>query len=298
MNNIQRSVNPNTRGQGSYSGKTRAPTPPSAGSSSKAPELPSYKNSSSFLENSGNKSVRNEFRECENNFIPTRSQYSSSGRKNEQGRIFHVGQYSKSNSENNLAQQSPRAKQKQRSLPLLPRIAADWFGYPYLNLGASAVGNTYPRDCPSIEIVPGWQEGGCGVTCVSMITGLSYKECRDKALAVGGFTPEGGMFLEGIADTFSALGVNARMQDFKSWNDLPDLAVLAVSVLLEGHAVVFKRKNGNEYIFDRNEKVPLSPRRFKILEYRCVAIPAYVDAYPEKPHPRIVLPSGFSKSRC
>jgi hypothetical protein len=106
-----------------------------------------------------------------------------------------------------------------------------------------------------------------------MITGLSYKECRDVALSLGAFTPEGGMLLEGIAQTFRALGVNARMQPFRSLSDLPDLAVLGVWVTGIGHAVVFKRKKGKGYIFDRNQKVPLSPERFTFMEHQCVAIP-------------------------
>jgi hypothetical protein len=255
-----------------------------------------YNSGCSFLENGNNTPVRNKFRECETSLDSTRSQYSSSGRKNGQ-RIFHVGQSSKSSSESNVAQQSggkqkPGGKQKLNSLPIIPQIAADWLNLPYVSPGASHIGNTYPRDCRSLEIVPGWNEGGCGVTCVSMITGLSYKECRDKALAVGGFTPDGGMLMDGIAQTFRALGVNARLKYFESWRELPDLAVLGVWITTVGHAVVFKRKNGKGYIFDRNAEVPLSPERFTLMDNTCVAIPnRHAEVYPEQINPRIVLPS-------
>ncbi len=291
MKNIQPPVNSNIGNYGSYSGKNRALKSPSSGSLSKSTVNSSYDSGSSFMENSGNIPARNESGECEINLIPS-SSYSSSSRKNEQRRIFRSGQSSKSNSKNNLAQQPPRAKQKQHSLPFISQIAIDWFNYPYLSPGASGVGNAFPRDCRSLEIVPGWREGGCGVTCVAMITGLSYKECRDKALAVGGFTPEGGMLMEGIARTFQALGVNARLQYFRSWSDLPDLAVLGVWITTVGHAVVFKRKNGQGYIFDRNAEVPLSLDRFTLMDNSCVAIPNNnADLYPERIHPRIVLPS-------
>jgi hypothetical protein len=175
-----------------------------------------------------------------------------------------------SNSENNLAQQSSRSQQKLREFRFFPFFPQD---NTYKNPGASGVGKTYPRDCRSIEIVPGWKEGGCGVTCVSMITGLSYKECRDVALSLGVFSPEGGMMLEGIVQTFQALGVNARLQPFRSLSEVPDLAVLGVSIGGMGHVVVFKRKNGRGYIFDRNAKVPLSPERFTLMDYQCIAIP-------------------------
>ncbi len=266
MKNIQSQVNSNIRNYGSYSGKNRAPKPPSTGSSSKPSEISSYINS-------------------------------DNRRKNEQCQIFHTGQSSKSNSKSNSAQQLSRSKQKLREYPFYPQPfypqqpffpqpfypqpfypqqpffpQDDMYNDPYINPGASGVGKTYPRDSRSIEIVPGWQEGGCGVTCVSMITGLNYKECRDVALTVGGFHPQGGMTLGGIAKTFQALGVDARLQPFRSWSDLPDLAVVGVYVTGIGHAVVFKRKNGKGYIFDRNQEVPLSPERYTIMGYQYVAI--------------------------
>ena len=114
------------------------------------------------------------------------------------------------------------------------------------------------------EIVPGWREGGCGVTCIAMVTGLSYKECRDKALVVGGFSPNGGMELSGICQTLRALGANSDIKYFANWKELPDLAIIGVWVGSQGHAVVFKRKNGREYIFDRNMEVPLSQNVFRL----------------------------------
>lgn len=111
---------------------------------------------------------------------------------------------------------------------------------------------------------------GCGLACVAMLTGLPYNWIRDdydeifgppersKSLTKGTSSLEYGTDAQDLNALLEAndFNSNKRLISFKSWNDLPEFAILAVRY--KQH-----KKYGNEtwhwVVFDRKENVVYDP---------------------------------------
>lgn len=111
---------------------------------------------------------------------------------------------------------------------------------------------------------------GCGIACVAMITNKTYESVRDVAIEKGFRRKEhirmvkkqGGkepLFtstndLRKLAEYFGVVINCKKRKKFKSWEDLPNTAIMAVKWNKKKdlwHWVVFKRlKNGKQYIVD------------------------------------------------
>lgn len=131
---------------------------------------------------------------------------------------------------------------------------------------------------------------GCGIACIAMVTGKSYKDVKNLALeknyrkrehikmvkASGGdepmFTSTGDLI--NLAQEFEVTIECKRRKKFKLWEDLPDTAILAVNWKKKKnlwHWVVFKRlKSGKQYIVDPHTRCSKS-RYTRLSKFKPVA---------------------------
>lgn len=100
---------------------------------------------------------------------------------------------------------------------------------------------------------------GCGIASVANILGKTYSEMKAIANAMGIYAEDKLLW----SDTqyvrkmlaHSGAKASATVAPFKSWNMLPDLAMLSIKHHQENgnnfwHWVVFKRENGEGFILD------------------------------------------------
>lgn len=112
---------------------------------------------------------------------------------------------------------------------------------------------------PRLRIVkPLHEDLGCGVSAIATIVGVEYDEARDAAKEFGKFLPDVGMTLGQIKRTLDGLRIKSTYHRCRpgGWDRLPDLALLAVEIKDDHHAVVFGRQDGKEYIYDCREDEP------------------------------------------
>lgn len=100
---------------------------------------------------------------------------------------------------------------------------------------------------------------GCGVASVANIVGLSYVEVKAKASSMGISVDDDSLFsdTEYVRKLLKKYDIQVSSSEipFKSWESLPDLALLAIKYYEENahpfwHWVVFKREAGNSVILD------------------------------------------------
>ena len=100
---------------------------------------------------------------------------------------------------------------------------------------------------------------GCGIASVAAIVGLSYQEVQKIAESLGIFSNDRRLWTETshVRALLYRLGVKAPMGEppFSSWEELPDLALLAIKWHLEKgipawHWVIFARKAGKAVVID------------------------------------------------
>ncbi|HET9645191.1 MAG TPA: hypothetical protein VFP68_17960 [Burkholderiaceae bacterium] len=93
-----------------------------------------------------------------------------------------------------------------------------------------------------------------------MVAEKDYKEARNVAASVAGFDGSEGIRLSDAKKVLDDFGINATVNERpEAWSELPDFAVITVQgkETDNGHAVVFRRKDGEEYIFDGNRDGPI-----------------------------------------
>ena len=98
---------------------------------------------------------------------------------------------------------------------------------------------------------------GCGLACIAMLSGRSYKEVRNLALKELGFE-DNGEFYTGTSHLVSLgqefdLKIGKRRRKFKSFDLLPNKVILAINYKEKSdtwHWVVFHRTNKEQYILD------------------------------------------------
>lgn len=116
-------------------------------------------------------------------------------------------------------------------------------------------GDTHSAGSSTVRFTSGtqWREQGCTVASIATIAKVSYQKARKRAAAMAAFDGSEGMCLSDAENILATLGVSATTRNQGSrWSDLPDLAIVTVHDIGSGdpHAVVFKRKTGEELVYD------------------------------------------------
>jgi hypothetical protein len=100
---------------------------------------------------------------------------------------------------------------------------------------------------------------GCGIASVGAIAGLSYRKAKSIANALGIHAEDKALWSDTshVRRLLRHLGLagGSRELPFRSWDALPDLALLSIKWHLEQgrpywHWVVFVREDGHAYVLD------------------------------------------------
>jgi hypothetical protein len=115
-----------------------------------------------------------------------------------------------------------------------------------------------------------WERrAGCGIATVSAIVGLSYPEVKSVANSLGIFAHDECLWSETahVRMLLNHFGVRtgSREVPFRSWDSLPDIALLAIKWHLENgrpywHWVVFVRENGQSFVLDSKKSLRTNRR--------------------------------------
>ncbi len=105
---------------------------------------------------------------------------------------------------------------------------------------------------------------GCGIASVAAIAGLSYPKAKSIANSMGVFAHDENLWSETshvrkLLDHFG-IETGSREIPFRSWEALPDLALLSIKWHLEKgrpywHWVVFVRENGRPCVLDSKKSL-------------------------------------------
>jgi hypothetical protein len=105
---------------------------------------------------------------------------------------------------------------------------------------------------------------GCGIASVGAIAGLSYRKAKSIANALGIRAEDKALWsdtshVRRLLRHFGLAG-GSRELPFRSWNALPDLALLSIKWHLEQgrpywHWVVFVREGGHAYVLDSKKSL-------------------------------------------
>ncbi len=110
---------------------------------------------------------------------------------------------------------------------------------------------------------------GCGIASVANILGKSYSEMKSIANAMGIYASDESLWSDTqyVRRMLLNAGVDSSAHEipFKSWDALPDLALLSIKHHQEEgknfwHWVVFKRIDGQEVVLDSASHLPSSIR--------------------------------------
>lgn len=105
---------------------------------------------------------------------------------------------------------------------------------------------------------------GCSIASVAAIAGLSYSKAKSVANSIGIFAEDKKLWSETypVRNLLKHLGIKAGPREirFRSWNALPDLALLSIKWHREKgrpcwHWVVFVRENGRSYVLDSKKSL-------------------------------------------
>lgn len=117
---------------------------------------------------------------------------------------------------------------------------------------------------------------GCGIASVANILGKSYSETKAIANGMGIYASDESLWsdTEYVRRMLSEEGIVTSKQElpFESWDSLPNLALLAIKHHQENgrdfwHWVVFKRVDGQSYVFDSASYLPSNLRQdFEAME--------------------------------
>lgn len=103
------------------------------------------------------------------------------------------------------------------------------------------------------------EQTGCGIASVSAVVGRSYPEVTSIANSLGIFAHDECLWSETahVRTLLNHFGIRAGSREvpFRSWESLPDIALLAIKWHLENgrpywHWVVFVRENGQSCVLD------------------------------------------------
>lgn len=109
---------------------------------------------------------------------------------------------------------------------------------------------------------------GCGIACIAMLAGKTYAEVRKYALKTLSLD-ECGPFYTNTNDLVKLgnqyeLNVGVRRRKFKSFDILPDKAILAINYKENTntwHWVVFHRTSSEQYVLDPKKSIKNNKRK-------------------------------------
>ena len=110
---------------------------------------------------------------------------------------------------------------------------------------------------------------GCGIASVAAIVGLSYPEAKSIANSLGIFAHDESLWSDTsyVRKLLSRVGIKTgpRTIPFRSWEALPDVALLSIKWHLEKgraywHWAVFVRENGQPYVLDSKKSLRTNRR--------------------------------------
>lgn len=111
---------------------------------------------------------------------------------------------------------------------------------------------------------------GCGIASVANILGKTYAEMKAIANTMGIYASDKALWSDTqyVRRMLSSAGFNTSSDEipFKSWDTLPELALLAIKHHQEEgknfwHWVVFKRINGQAFVLDSASYLPSNIRQ-------------------------------------
>ncbi|MBO1924211.1 hypothetical protein [Thiomicrorhabdus sp. 6S3-12] len=111
---------------------------------------------------------------------------------------------------------------------------------------------------------------GCGIASAAAIAGISYEEAKQAANRMGIFAEDESLWSSShyVRDLLDTLGIETDQQEkpFKTWEELPDCALLATKWHLEAgkpfwHWVVFVREGAQEYVLDSKKSLKTNIRK-------------------------------------
>lgn len=100
---------------------------------------------------------------------------------------------------------------------------------------------------------------GCGIACSAAIAGISYSKAKQVANSLGIYADDDSLWSDtkSVRKILKALGIKVSPGKslFKSWESLPDCALLSIKWRLHKgkpywHWVVYVRENGDAYVLD------------------------------------------------
>ena len=118
---------------------------------------------------------------------------------------------------------------------------------------------------PVIQLEP----TGCGIASVSAVVGLSYPKAKAIANSLGIFAHDERLWSETayVRKLLNHFGfrTGSREIPFRSWEALPNLALMAIKWHLENgrpfwHWVVFVREDGQSYVLDSKKSLSANRR--------------------------------------
>ena len=110
---------------------------------------------------------------------------------------------------------------------------------------------------------------GCGIASVAAVAGLSYPKAKAIANSLGIFADDERLWSKTahVRKLLKRLGIKpgSREIPFRSWEALPDLALLSIKWHLEKgrpywHWVVFVRENGRPCVLDSKKSLQTNRR--------------------------------------
>ena len=113
---------------------------------------------------------------------------------------------------------------------------------------------------PVIQLEP----TGCGIASVAALAGVSYSRAKSVAASLGIHASDEALWSQTahVRQLLRHFGLTAGAKElpFRSWDALPDLALLAVKWHLEKgrpfwHWVVFVREDGRDFVLDSKKSL-------------------------------------------
>ena len=109
---------------------------------------------------------------------------------------------------------------------------------------------------------------GCGLACIAMLAGFSYKKVKKKAVQELNFSNKRKFYtgtgnLKALGECFGISIVGCRRRPFKNWDALPNTAIISINPNLDHTSwrwVVFSRTNGTSFVLDPKQSIKSNKR--------------------------------------
>ena len=107
---------------------------------------------------------------------------------------------------------------------------------------------------------------GCGLACIAMIAGISYRQVRKWSTKIG--CSKDGHFDTDASDlrelaSCSKIALASRKRQFRSWDKIPHKSIVAINYMEKTdswHWVVFARDGDRKYVLDPKPSIKSDQR--------------------------------------